>query len=533
MKKIYLFLFAYGIFNVFSQTQITLTFIGKDSLTQNLISLESVYVKNLTEDCDTTVFGTPPELTLMANWPVGIGENSANFSGSFDLKQNYPNPFQGSTVVNIYREYGGLLNMVLIDGLGKKVVDYHNELEKGLNTFLISSSGKKVLLLLVFDDLNNQSIKIISSGHGRNTNTIQFLGHVPNVEKNNLKNSENSGFIFYLGNQLMYSAYANGYNSKTIMDSPYASNTYTFLMAPEGVVPTVTTTAVTNITLTTATSGGNVTSDGGAIVTMRGVCWSTSANPTISESHTTDGSGLGEFVSNVTGLTGGTLYYVRAYATNGVGTSYGNELTLTTLTYQPCPSIPSLIYEGQIYNTVQIGTQCWFKENLNVGTRINGNQNQTNNGIFEKYCNDDNEANCNTYGGLYQWDELMQYVTTIGAKGLCPDGWHIPTDAEWTTLTTYLGGESVAGGKMKETGTAHWLFPNTGATNESGFTALPGGYRNMSGGFGPLGNYASFYSSTENSSALTWFRSLNGYSDSVGRECGLKPQGSSARCVRD
>jgi uncharacterized protein (TIGR02145 family) len=117
-------------------------------------------------------------------------------------------------------------------------------------------------------------------------------------------------------------------------------------------------------------------------------------------------------------------------------------------------------------------------ENLNVGTKINSTsdgQLQTDNEILEKYCYNNDIANCNIYGGMYEWNEAMQYDTTEGAQGICPDGWHIPTDAEWTTLTTFLGGESVAGGKMKEAGFAHWYSPNTGATNESGFTGLPGG----------------------------------------------------------
>ena len=125
MKKFYLFLFfVFSFFSVFSQTQITLTFIGKDSLTQNLISLDSVFVKNLTENCDTTLYDAVSTLYLNANWPVGIGENNTNSSGAFILKQNYPNPFQGSTFVNIYREYCGTLNLMLFDGLGTKLASY-------------------------------------------------------------------------------------------------------------------------------------------------------------------------------------------------------------------------------------------------------------------------------------------------------------------------------------------------------------------------------------------------------------------------
>ncbi len=298
-------------------------------------------------------------------------------------------------------------------------------------------------------------------------------------------------------------------------------------------LPTVTTDAASSIGPTSATSGGNVVMEGMSAVTTRGVCWSTSPTPTTADSYTTDGTGTGTFISSLTGLTPGTLYYVRAYATNSVGTAYGNQVSFTTLNYPICPGIPTVTYSGQTYNTILIGTQCWLRENLNVGTRIDGTLDQTDNSIIEKYCYDDLETNCNTYGGLYQWDELMQYVTTAGAQGICPTGWHIPTDAEWTTLETYLGGASVAGGKVKETGTSHWAPPNTGATNESDFTALPGGTKNTSGFFYNLAYYALFWSSTEHSSASAWFRRLEYYNGIVVRDNYNKTEAFSCRCVKD
>ena len=188
--------------------------------------------------------------------------------------------------------------------------------------------------------------------------------------------------------------------------------------------------------------------------------------------------------------------------------------------------------DGQSYNTVQIGTQCWMAENLNIGTRIDGSGNQTDNSTIEKYCYSDNTSNCDIYGGLYQWDEMMQYVTTEGVQGICPSGWHLPTDAEWTILTTFHGVESVAGGKMKETGTTHWNAPNTGATNSNGFTALPGGYRDTDGSFYELTGSAGFWSSSEDGTDA-WARYLFYDDEAVHRFPDAQAYGISVRCVRD
>jgi len=240
-------------------------------------------------------------------------------------------------------------------------------------------------------------------------------------------------------------------------------------------IPTVTTASISEITYNSAKGGGNVTSNGGSVITGRGICWSTTPNPTLSNSHTSDGTGTGTFISYLNGLTENTQYYVRAYATNIAGTSYGDEVTFSTVG-EGCPGIPFVEYEGKTYNTILIGSQCWFKENLNVGLMINVSQNQSNNGVKEKYCYNNIASNCNIYGGMYQWGEALQYSYIQGGQGLCPSGWHIPSKVEWNSLMNFLGGSSIAGGKMKEIGTAHWASPNTGATNSSRFTALPGGF---------------------------------------------------------
>ncbi|MCX6273029.1 MAG: fibrobacter succinogenes major paralogous domain-containing protein [Bacteroidetes bacterium] len=209
-----------------------------------------------------------------------------------------------------------------------------------------------------------------------------------------------------------------------------------------------------------------------------------------------------------------------------------------------CPGLPSFSYGGQTYTTVQIGTQCWMRENLNIGSMLNGFSEQTDNGVIEKYCYDNDPAKCSVYGGLYQWDEMMQYSTTPGIQGICHTGWHLPTDAEYCTLTVYLDptvdcnfwgfSGSNAAGRMKETGFTHWSAPNSGATNQSGFTARGSGDRyGWGGGFYYLNEDADFWTSTEYSSTYAVFRYLSNYGADINRDKYVKSFGYSVRCLKD
>ena len=192
-------------------------------------------------------------------------------------------------------------------------------------------------------------------------------------------------------------------------------------------------------------------------------------------------------------------------------------------------------YDGNTYNTVWIGNQLWMAENLKT-TKYNDGMDiplvtdgaAWSNLTTPGYCWYDNDEATygDTYGALYNW-------YTVETGNLCPAGWHVPTDAELTTLTTYLGGESVAGGKLKETGTTHWNSPNTGATNESGFTALPGGNRHTSGTFSTIGSNGSWWSSTESTASHAWYRTMTSTDASITRYDPYKKFGFSVRCVRD
>jgi uncharacterized protein (TIGR02145 family) len=249
---------------------------------------------------------------------------------------------------------------------------------------------------------------------------------------------------------------------------------------------------VTNFTTETAKSGGNISYNGGSEIFANGVCWSTTVNPVITDSKTVDSIGITKYVSRVSGLTASTTYHIRAYATNSAGTAYGNDLTFTTLSLATVSDI-----DGNIYNIITIGDQVWMAENLKSTRYRNGDLIGTTKPSNLDISAEDspryqwapygNENNVATYGRLYTW-----YVGDTG--NLCPVGWHIPTNMEWTTLSFFLGSNNISANKLRETGTAHWAAPNAGATNESGFTALPGGYRDKSGSFSPIGEVAQWWS---------------------------------------
>ena len=191
--------------------------------------------------------------------------------------------------------------------------------------------------------------------------------------------------------------------------------------------------------------------------------------------------------------------------------------------------------DGNVYNTVTIGTQVWMVENLKVTHFNNGDSvpnvkdNMTwfnlKSGAYCDYINIPDSST--TYGRIYNWYAVND------TRSLCPQSWHVPANTEWTKLTTFLGGESIAGGKLKEAGTLHWNAPNTGATNESGFTALPAGGRGDNGQFFGIGQYSTWYSSTEVTGGYSWHRGVSYTNNEVTSGNGPGMYGFSVRCIRD
>jgi uncharacterized protein (TIGR02145 family) len=253
--------------------------------------------------------------------------------------------------------------------------------------------------------------------------------------------------------------------------------------------------------------------------------------------------------SNVSS-TGDTLYLANGTYIIIPGISAANNGGSSSISAHTCGSPnfhnPNLTYgsmtdqEGNVYKTIVIGTQEWMAENLNTSIYRNGDAIPTNldnvawqtttSGAWAYYNNDASYA-C-PYGKLYNW------YACVDARQLCPTGWHVPTDAEWTVLTNYLGGEVIAGGKMKTTGnleaaTGLWFSPNVEATNSSGFSGASGGYRNDSGPFYSIGEYGNWWSSTEINSGFAWNRYLYYLSGGAGRSGNGKHYGFSVRCLRD
>jgi len=210
----------------------------------------------------------------------------------------------------------------------------------------------------------------------------------------------------------------------------------------------------------------------------------------------------------------------------------------------PCPGFPIVFYGGKLYNTVQIFSQCWIKENLDIGTMLQPGEEPEPNGIIEKYCYENNPVNCVLYGGLYTWEEMMKHSSNPGIQGICPEGWHLPTDEEWKILegvadSQYIIGDPIwdtdwergndAGTNLKSTDS--WLFEGNGI-DKYGYTALPGGYYIMFS-FYSLGELGSWWTSTVTNSNYAWGRYMNSQKSGVERISQHKEEGYSVRCVKD
>jgi len=337
------------------------------------------------------------------------------------------------------------------------------------------------------------------------------------------------------------------FNQNANITPSYAVKAYGFsvrCLKDSQTLPALTTAAISAITDTTAFSGGNITSDGGAAITARGICWSTSQNPTIEGYKTiSDSTGIGAFTSKIKGLTADSTYYVRAYATNSVGTAYGEQVSFKTskAVLQTVTDI-----DGNVYHTLKIGNQIWMVENLKTSKYRNG-ESITNftdatswsNTTIGAWCDNNNSTtNATKYGHLYNW-----YAVNDNRK-IAPIGWHIPTDEELTILINYISEHSAnSTNVVKAMATnSDWKIDssvtgsvgnNLSINNSSGFSALPGGHCDGSGTFYGLTSVGNWWTSSINSALDAKYFYISYNSNTLNRTSIFMHYGLSVRCIKD
>lgn len=308
-------------------------------------------------------------------------------------------------------------------------------------------------------------------------------------------------------------------------------------------LPKLSTVSISEVTYTSLKSGGNIITDDGFELIEKGICWNKTGSPTVDESKINAGSGSESFTCSVNNLTEGETYYIRAYAINEIGIAYGNELNVSLV-----DGVVSLKdYDGNWYKIIKIGSQVWMRENLKTTHYANGEELVDGSEIISllsednttKYwCNPLDDSYKQEYGLLYTWAAAMNGssgsdLNPSMVQGVCPDGWHIPSSSEFSELILTIGsGSSVAGGLMKEAGYNHWEEPNAGATNESGFTALPAGIIEGNG-YRHLGQYIYFWTTNEASNDSSKIIGCSYTFESTWHNDKNKSSGYSVRCLKD
>ena len=455
--------------------------------------------------------------------------------------------------------------MEITDVNGRLVVgvsDY--SLQPGTNQFRVTLSSAGAYVMTARCNGKTSSIKMVNNGSG-NVDKIDYVG-VGNIPASKSETRGNTNNPFNFGDLMEYVGYAtiNGteYESDRITQMQGASQTFELIFGVvQHTIPTVTTTAVSDITTTSAIVGGNVVFDGGENVFDRGICYNTGGMPTISDNCIHIGQGTGIFSDVLNGLQPDSSYYVRAFAINSIGVAYGIEVSFSTILTdgQPCPGNATITdIDGNIYNTVQIGQQCWMKENLRT-TRWNENSlisisttgSTSSNTTAYRYAPDNDTANVPIYGYLYNWPAVMHGASASnsnpsGVQGICPTGWHVPSTAEWMQLTDYVSSINEYSCSGNNEDIAKSLASNDGwdicttvcavgnlsfENNSTGFSALPSG--NIFAGSGTsINHFATFWSTTEDGSYSTYC-GLSYQLSYVSYANVVKRAGFSVRCLKD
>lgn len=353
---------------------------------------------------------------------------------------------------------------------------------------------------------------------------------------------ESIGFWYYSQSQWRYLNQSSGVNSGDIqywdgqkwVVIPIGIEGETLLICDGvptwgGCLASVSTSQVSSITALSAVCGGNVTKTGGSTVSGRGIVWSTNPNPTISlTTRLYLGSGKGEFSGTISNLEINTRYYVRSYVINPKGVAYGEEVSFTTAGDGDSNATITDI-EGNVYRTIVIGNQVWMKESLRTTRFSNGDYvgywyRDTSRGFI--FLNED-PANKSKYGAIYN------FYTTVDPRNVCPTGWRVPSESDWTTLFNTLGGIAIAGNKMKDNTSLLWSNISPEANNSSGFSALPGGNRLCNGSFNPQGTEAQFASTRIDPVGATFVTTISSGSAAAQFSWHYDCNGAYVRCIKN
>lgn len=459
---------------------------------------------------------------------------------AFHVFQNFPNPFEYETDFYIIVPEKEDYTITIFDLSGKQIIQYNTVLEMGCHNFSFYAGNSGTYVLSIFSMQNQQNIKMEQLGVTHNNTPILKYNGLKTINRNNhegiKQNSIKSNFEYSIGDELKFKGYATG-EFDEIIDTPSESSFYLFNIANE--IP-------------------NSPLEGMTISEEEQIVWNWNIVP---NALGYKWNILNDFASAInigslttytqTGLSCDSNHILYVWAYNSCGVS--DELVLQSNTSPcsptivPCPGIPTINYGDDTYNTVQIGNQCWLRENLKylpsvVGAGM-GNYSETEPFYYVYGYNGTNvtEAkatlNYQTYGVLYNWAAALNgedgsYNNPSGVQGICPDDWHLPSHEEWNDLIEYLGGEIVAGGKLKST--TLWNSPNTGATNESGFSALPGG-RLALVNFGAIETYGYWWttSGTYGTKSMTTYFMMSYNNAEIGQASVVANRGFSVRCVKD
>lgn len=568
-------LYAYA---CFAQTA-TITFTGRDAGNHH-IALEYLTVTNVTKGWQEYLFWPDTVLTIQSG--TGIQDKETLPELSLQMSPHSPNPFNGTADVTLTVAEEGTVNLEIADMNGRVVwADDYISLP-GAHQFRVTLAHAGIYVMTARHGGKISSVKMVCN-NGGNANAVAYVGFAEtDIRETMTSKSHTRGLVtrpFDFGDQMQYVGYAiiNYLEEESQCVEQPLTDSQTLVLpfsSTQVGYPVVITANVTNITDNSAVCGGQVIDDGGDSMTVRGVCINVLPNPSLNNRHTVDGNGMGSFTSQLTGLSSNITYYVRAYATNNLGTVYGENETFT-IPINPdgdawsCPGTPLLMdVDGNIYNTVQMGEQCWMRENLRTtryadGTLIPlGESFSTEVGY--RYCPMNDSTLVPNYGLLYNWAAVMRGMSgstanPIGVQGVCPDGWHVPNNYESLVLIQFVEhqGQNLCDGLIDQiarslAATVGWDWSgssdtcmvgntNMSSNNSTCFSALPAGFYTgdntgpnygglgyvtffwtSSGSYASIGNYIHYWRIHANDAAINHSAFYDEYGDA-----------QSVRCVKD